>query len=119
MIFINNFFKNIPQRPQCCLFQAHTQQLVFPKGKYQIPAVLVYTSKHPNNWYFRGAPNTRSIRIFRQKPNTLYSKGEYQIPAVFVYSGIDQTLGISEGKHQIPAVFVYSGNDQTLAAVDP
>ena len=80
------------------------QQLVFPKGKYQIPGVFVYSGTYPNNWYFQQGntkypgysyiqahtptigiseeiPNTRSIFIFRQIPKQLvFPKGNTKCP---------------------------------------
>ena len=73
----------IPNTRGIRIFKHIPQQLVFPKGKYQIPGVFVYSGTYPNNWYFRGPPNTRSIRIFRHIPQQLIFPRKYQIPAVF------------------------------------
>ena len=89
-------YSYIPKNPQFGYTQAHTQTIGISEGSTKYPQYS-YIQAHTKKWYFRGEPNTRSIRIFRHRPNTLYPKGENQMPAVFVYSGIDQTRGISEG----------------------
>ena len=65
--------------PQYSYIQAKTKHFVFQGGIPNTRSIRIFRNRS-NTWYFRGeTPNTRSIRIFRKRPNTC-SRGSLICP---------------------------------------